>query len=337
MANNVFKDNVKYSFALSDSERDGLLSDLLAIGANPYTDYQRFVGEINGLKSTSVNLETLKAAVEVFRASDDSSQPFIFGRNCPIDPTLPSLDWESPVEWKRAYKRSFVSEGLLTLMAGLLDCPIVAHRSVNDGDFFHDIAPKKSMVDSQSQKTLGTLRFHRDFTNHYACPDYVLQIVLRNDPVNEVYSTYVSNREVIEALPQEVVDVLRRPDFYTPFDDISLRSSRSVKGDTENHMVLEGPDRLKVFEGRTKGLNSEAAYALTLLLQKMHACKIRNVPRPGDFVLIRNYYSLHGKEVEAINDPSALQQRWIMKTHNVRNIKQFESFFEAEAYGVIDG
>ncbi|WP_423393046.1 hypothetical protein [Burkholderia sp. LMG 21824] len=330
-------DNREYLFTLSDRERDSLYSDLASVSGNPYENYHEFVTAIRELVASSRSFDVLRKIASQISECRPEDSPFVFGRNCPIDKNLPILDWENPVEDKKLNKTTYISEGFLAAMSILLVKPAIAHRSVNNGDFFHDIAPKKSMTESQSQKTLGTLKFHKDFTNHFAQPDFVLQVVLRNNPINEVYSTYVSNKEMIKRLDSDLIDELRREKFYTPYDDISTKESTALSGKAKNHSIVEENFRFRFFEGRTVGLDEKASSAVDQLITLMHHTKVRNIPRPGDFVLLRNHYCLHGKEVDSVSDPLELQNRWIMKTHNVEDISKFEKFFETASYGVVNG
>jgi len=105
---------------------------------------------------------------------------------------------------------------------------------------------------TQSQKALGTLKFHKDFTNHFAVPDYVLQIVLRNDDANIVNSTYVSNKQVIEHLAAEDQALLSSDNFYTPYDDITKLSGYQVQAITENHPILGSDFAVKFLKEELK-------------------------------------------------------------------------------------
>ncbi len=321
-------------FTFSDAERDKLYTQLVRIKSNPYTQLSDFRNEVGAIKDVpAVMLDFAQA----FRSASPEDTPFCFGHNCPIDLNLPELNWETPVEDKYNKKKTYVAEALLTLFEQLLKTPAIGHRSVNNGDIFHDIAPKKSLHKTQSQKALGTLKFHKDFTNHFAVPDYVLQIVLRNDDANIVNSTYVSNKQVIEHLAAEDQALLSSDNFYTPYDDITKLSGYQVQAITENHPILGSDFAVKFFEGRTETVLDNCAKAMNALIKILHEKKVIRRPRPGEFTIMRNNYCLHGKEVEFISDLEALKQRWIIKTHNVDDISLYDRFFEPTNYGVIQG
>src|SRR5262249_54388598 len=156
-----------YDFTFSPDERDHLRAALSELLPQPYTAYESFMDSVRALK----NDPRLPARFVDFCAGtmeqDFAVDPCVVIGNCPIDETLPVFDPTDPVGSKYLVKKTFVAEGFLALYAVLTGTEIIAHKSVNEGDFFHDIYPKASMYESQSQKTLLTLRFHRDFTNHF--------------------------------------------------------------------------------------------------------------------------------------------------------------------------
>jgi hypothetical protein len=297
---------VDYEF--SDSERTSLTEALLSIEASPYADHLGFLEEVWSRTRNCVSSE-FRTFCERLKARDKRAFPIAFVRNAPIDPELPEFDWTDPVESKRRLKRTFVSEGFLALFAHLQERPAVAHMSVNEGDFYHDIFPKKDMAETQSQKTEKTLNFHKDFTNHFARPDCVYTLTIRNPEKNEVVSTYVSNAAVIHSLPEATRETLRQPIFETPFDDISTYQQNVALGEAPKHAILEA----------------------------LHAKKTGIHQQPGDFVAIENDFCLHGREVGRVADPDALRRRWLMKTHNVSSYDRLSRFFLPGKPGVING
>jgi L-asparagine oxygenase len=325
---------VDYEF--SDSERTSLTEALLSIEASPYADHLGFLEEVWSRTRNCVSSE-FRTFCERLKARDKRAFPIAFVRNAPIDPELPEFDWTDPVESKRRLKRTFVSEGFLALFAHLQERPAVAHMSVNEGDFYHDIFPKKDMAETQSQKTEKTLNFHKDFTNHFARPDCVYTLTIRNPEKNEVVSTYVSNAAVIHSLPEATRETLRQPIFETPFDDISTYQQNVALGEAPKHAILESDGELRVFENRTRATTNEGAAALEALLKALHAKKTGIHQQPGDFVAIENDFCLHGREVGRVADPDALRRRWLMKTHNVSSYDRLSRFFLPGKPGVING
>lgn len=323
-------------FVFRDDERDALHETFLSAFASPYGDYPAFTRWIRELALVGDVTSRYREFCRELAGRDFAERPLVLVRNCPIDRDLPVFDSADPVRSKYELKRTFATESFLALHAVLTGTEIVAHASVNGGDFFHDIYPKESMYETQSQKTLGTLRFHRDFTNHFVRPDFVSTIVLRDTPENEVFSTYAVNREVICSLPDDVVDVLREERFHTPYDDISTRGGHGL-GEAPDHAVVSGDAGVRLFEGRTHGTDPEAQRALEACIAAIHESKVRYAPVPGEMVAFSNEHLLHAREVHAIRDMESMRRRWLMKTHNVHSLEPLAGYFVAGRYGVVDG
>ncbi len=323
-------------FVFRDAERDRLYETFLHAFVSPYDDYPAFVRWIREVADVGDAAARYAEFCAGLRERDLAEDPLFLVRNCPIDRDLPVFDPDDPVRSKYERKRTFATEAFLALHAVLTGTELVAHSSVNGGDFFHDIYPKRSMYGTQSQKTLTTLRFHRDFTNHFVRPNFVTTVVLRDTPLNAVFSTYVVNRDAIRSLEPDVLDVLRQERFHTPYDDISTRSGAPL-GEAPAHAVVEGDSGLRLFEGRTRGLDPEARRALELCVRALHDHKVVYVPRPGELVGFSNDHAIHGREVHAIRDVESMQRRWLMKTHGVWSLKPLEGRFVAGRYGVVDG
>ncbi|HEX8745067.1 MAG TPA: hypothetical protein VF712_18220 [Thermoleophilaceae bacterium] len=323
-------------FVFGDDERDALYETFLSGFDDPYDDYPAFIGWIRELALVGQVMSRYAEFCREVAGRDFAERPLVLVRNCPIDRDLPVFDPADPVRSKYERKRTFATEAFLALHAVLTGTELVAHASVNGGDFFHDIYPKESMYESQSQKTLGTLRFHRDFTNHFVRPDFVSTIVLRDTPENEVFSTYVVNRDLIRSLAGDVVEILRSERFHTPYDDISAGSGHRL-GRAPDHAVVTGDAGVRLFEGRTRGIDAEAQEALQACVAALHEQKVRYSPGPGDMVAFSNDHLLHGREVVAIRDVESLRRRWLMKTHNVRSLEPLETYFLADRYGVVNG
>lgn len=303
--------------------------------ATAYTDYVRFLAAVRDLAGSPRVPARFSDFCAASAERDMAETPILMVGNCPIDPVLPVFDPDDPVRSKYERKTTFIAEGFLGLYAVLTRTEIIAHKSVNGGDFFHDIYPKASMYSSQSQKTLETLRFHRDFTNHFVSPDYVVTLTLRNAP--NVYSTFVKNKAAIAALPADLGRTLREPIFFTPIDEVSTRETGIEFAPPAPHPAISGDSEIKVFEGRTVGQTPEAQEALKVLLATLHATKLSWVTQPGDSVAFSNMHIVHGRELHGPIDLEALRRRWLIKTHNVSSLHEFERHFISDRYGVVNG
>jgi L-asparagine oxygenase len=307
-------------FSFTDAERSALVQRLESIRVNPYKAYEAFRHEIRMLVASDPNVGRFRDFMEGRRRVSAYERPFVFIDNCPIDSVLPELGNADPVADKHAKKRSFVAEGFLQLHAEVAGEHPISYLNVNDGDVFQDIFPKESLGASQSQKALGPIHFHKDLANHFVRPDLVNILALRSCDDNEIWTTFVANRDVLAALDKNTLAVLREGAFYTPYDDLSMMGGNVALGKAADHAVLTREVELRFFENRTEGLTDSATRAVKRLTETLHAVKRRVQMRPGDFVSISNNLSLHGKEIGTVRNEAAQRQRWSIKTVNVHAI-----------------
>lgn len=322
---------------LGDVEREQLEGALLTIDVSPYEDHDGFMAAVGELVEAGRIPDRLVALCTAVKGWDRREQPFLLVRNCPIDRDVPIFDFDQPVECKRACKRTFIAEGFLALYALLTGTPPIGYANVNEGDVFQDIYPKASMRDTQSQKALGPIRFHKDLANHFVRPDYVNMLSMRADSRNRVCTSFVRNREALDRLPDDVIAVLREVEFHTPYDDLTVSSGVVDVGDAPPHPVLSGELDLRFFEGRTVGLTPRARVAVDALTRMLHALKARVQLMPGDFLSEHNNFSIHCKEILHVEDPDLLKTRWIIKTVNVDDLSVHEQHFLPDRWGIVKG
>lgn len=308
------------NFSFTQSEHEALVDRLKAIRINPYKAYAAFRHEIRNIVATNPNLRRFRDFMESRRRISAYDEPFVFVKNCPIDTELPEFSNVDPVAEKHEKKKTFVAEGFLQLYAEIAGEHPISYLNVNDGDVFQDIFPKEALKSTQSQKALGPIYFHKDLANHFVRPDLVNILGLRSSEKNEIYTTFVSNKAVLDSLPPKILDTLRQVWFYTPYDDLTVKAGNVELGRAQDHAVLTRDVDIRFFENRTEGLNEEAKAALDALRAALHANKRRVFMHPGDFVSISNNLSLHGKEVGAVTCESEQRKRWSIKTVNVHSI-----------------
>lgn len=324
------------NFAFAEGERATLETPFLRIDASPYSDYERFQGVVGELAATIVPARFGEFCEEV-KALDRRDEPFVLIKNCPFDQNMPIFDFDTPVESKRELKRTFVAEAFLALYALLVDTPAIGYINVNDGDVFQDIYPKRALKDTQSQKALGDIKFHKDLANHFVRPDYVNMLSMRADPRNQVYTSFVRNRQALAMLPDEIRETLRAVEYHTPYDDLTVAGGRTDVGEAPAHAVLTDELDLRFFETRTVGLSDDAQRAVEALTRVLHELKARVLLMPGDFLSEHNNFSIHCKEIVHVEDPEALKGRWIIKTVNVDRLSDHDEHFLPGRYGIVNG
>jgi L-asparagine oxygenase len=320
-------------FTFTKQEKADITRRFLGLTVNPYKCYPAFKQQIRSIISHLPALERFIAFMEEQYTGSLYEEPFVFIENTPIDPILPLFENVDPVQEKYRKKKTFVAEGFLQTYAELSAQHPIAYLNVNEGDVFQDIFPKESLKYSQSQKALGPIYFHKDFPNHFVRPDFVNILALRSHEQNEIYTTFCSNKDILENLSESVKEKLRHVEFYTPYDAITLNAQKVKLKKAPNHAILSGVKHLRIFENRTIGLNPEAQEALEALLQVAHQYKKSTWMQPGDFVSISNNLSLHGKEVHAIANEEERLKRWSLKTVNVQTCApHMKHFIEGTDY-----
>lgn len=310
---------LEINFTFTELEKNALIDRFLEVSINPYKFYSVFKKHVRNIITSLPELHRFIDFIEYQRSLSSYELPFVFVENCPIDPEIPELGNDNPVQEKYEKKKTFVAESFLQFYAELFSQHPIAYMNVNDGDIFQDIFPKDSLKYSQSQKSAGPIYFHKDFPNHFVRPDFVNILSLRSHTDNQIYTTFVSNKDILDNLSDATKNKLRQCEFYTPYDDITISSSKVKLGRAADHAVLTGVHHLRFFENRTEGLNPDAQKAVDELLEVAHTYKKSALMRPGDFVSIANNLSLHGREIINISNEAESARRWSLKTVNVHS------------------
>ena len=327
---------MKVDLVLSQTENRHLGNALLDVQGNPYKDYKTFQASVRDINESGVVPVRLADVFSRFSEGDQFENPYFMLKNCPIDPVIPLFGNTDPVNEKYRVKTTFVAEAFLQLAADRLGHFPIRYTNVNTGDAFQDIFPKEDLSLSQSQKSKVAIGFHKDLANHFVRPDHVNILALRNPRQNDVYTTFVRNKDILNNLPSEIVNVLRQPIFHTPFDDLTKYGDVDNKlGKPEQHPVIDG-NELRYFEGRTTAEDPTAMAAITVLDTFLNTRKTRTFLEVGDFISTNNNTSIHGKD-SFIRDKEAANGRWLMKTVNVLDPKKYEQHFVPGDYGLVKG
>lgn len=282
---------IEPNYKLEPDEKLALLDAFNSLTADPYRHYEVFryqVGELVEQRKISKNLS--KNLIDVFREYANGSlseNPFIFVRNMPIDNDVPLFDNNRPVHSKYELKKTFIAEACLSLIAYLCRQTPIGYLNVNGGDVFQDIYPAKHMSNTQSQKALGPIYFHKDLANHYVRPDYVNMLSLRASLKNAICTTFVRNIDVIAELTPSEIDEFRKVQFYTPFDDLTVISGNHDVGEADRHPIISNENDLRYFENRTVGIDERTNNLVTKLNIILHRVKKRVQMNPGDFIVLK--------------------------------------------------
>ncbi|WP_146191642.1 hypothetical protein [Azospirillum humicireducens] len=327
--------SIDYEF--KNEERDEIISHLEEIKVNPYKHYPSFRRVV---LNETISLAPIRRFIKFLERRNSTSNfanPFVFIRNSPIDRTLPIFSNDNPVHEKYQKKKTYVTEGFLQIYAELTGQHIISYMNVNDGDAFHDIFPSTEMAESQSQKAFGPIYFHGDLSNHFVRPDVVNIVSLRSSIQNEIYTTFVSNKEIFEILSEETKKILSEKIFLTPYGDLNSRKSKVLLGSAPKHSIITNGINICLAENRTFSDEQRGQDALAELLKAAHMKKKKLLMMPGDFVSIHNNLSLHGKEIGVVSDIEQQWLRWSMKTINVYSISPHLKYIEPGSDYLVHG
>ena len=327
-------------YTFSEKDNIALTNVLLEVSENPYANYTAFSKTVRNIADDASHIPASFLDIcEAKRRANRYVDPFVILKNCPVDPDLPFLDFDSPVEDKRKRKKTYVAEAFLELYARLMRQEPISYINVNDGDIFQDIHPMRKLMDSQSQKSAKTIYFHKDLANHFVRPDWVNILGLRASPSNKIYTSFVSNKDLIEYLDRKTLNILREVEFYTPFDDLTKASPNKEVGRAANHPILGGEEDydIRFFENRTVGLTSRAKAAVTDVTNALHTLKRSLLILKGDFIGASNNECIHNKEVVQVDDQNEVYSRWLMKTVNVKSLDMHKIQMREGEVRIING
>jgi hypothetical protein len=128
----------------------------------------------------------------------------------------------------------------------------------------------QKIADTQSQKALNTIYFHKDLANHFVKLDWVNILGFRASPFNEILTSFVRNKDLLEALSAETKDTLSQEICYTAFDNLTTSSQYKKLGKAPKHRILGGAIHydFRFFENRTVGLTDQACKRSVMLWRR---------------------------------------------------------------------
>jgi L-asparagine oxygenase len=313
------------NYIFSAFENATLASILESIKANPYTDYAAFHREVDALSRSQLVPAFFRDLCAEIRTDRDSGSSDIHAlSNCPIDSFVPLLDLDNPVEDKYRKKTTFVGEGFLLLFSILLETPLLAYGSRNNGDFFTDVIAINRYSGQQTGFSDSELVYHNDRTAHAVRADFITLLGLRCPVDDLVYTGFIDGKKILERLTAGHQAVLRQPYFVTPFDVYS-RDTNENQVRSDLHPVLENHHSFRYLDAFTRVVPEapeEAKDALFAMRDALAlAPKTRFRMRTGDLMTFTNQDGLHNRDRIEVHDLEGTRQRWLLKTYAFRNAK----------------
>src|SRR5699024_3920695 len=314
----------------------------LELNANPYKQYKDFRDEISSfLLEDKIPKELISMCEEIKEDRKTGATYAHLLQNCPIDFVIPLFDHENPVVDKYLKKHTYIGESFLELIAQLTNMPPLAYDTRNNGDFFHDVYAQSKYTGTQTQKTDSELFYHNDRTAHKVRADYLALLGMRSHEDNKIYTEYVDGRAILDCLDEYYQEVLRKPYFFTPFDDYS-RDSNEEQVESELHNILEGVHNFRYYDTRTtyaKTAPNEAKEALIALKDAIKKAQKDYIHiKTGELFVFPNQAGLHNRELIEIAKPQEAKARWLLKTYNFSDTKALErhhSYFHEDLPGLV--
>ena len=172
----------------------------------------------------------------------------------------------------------------------------VAYAQEQDGQLIQNIVPvHKTEYEQISSSSKVELALHTESAFHPYKPDYVLLLCLRGDP--SAITTYANVEDIVELLPLQVIETLKKPWYKTAIDD-SFRSH----GELQQEFIMpilstDGKNFTIVYDSFfMQGINEYAQLALSELNAAIQKCTKEIVLKSGDLLIINNSNTIHGRK-----------------------------------------
>jgi hypothetical protein len=210
-------------------------------------------------------------------------------RNAPIGelPPTPATP-DAPVD------KDLGTELTLLTIARRLGQP-VGYVPEHGGRIVQNIVPTQTDADSQmSTSSSSNLMFHTETAFHPFRPRYLLLLCLRGDP--SAHTTLVSVHELMDRLPDDVVDVMFEPRFRTAVDASFLGGRRNELGPARPLISGTRDEPTFIFDADlTVGIDTGAEDVLVRVRDLIEQITTSVVLEPGDLLVVDNNIAVHGR------------------------------------------
>jgi L-asparagine oxygenase len=245
-------------------------------------------------------------------ASESHRSGALLIRNVPIGdlpPTPPSPD--SPVA------KDLSTELVLLTVARRFGQP-VGYVPEHGGRIVQNIVPTATDADRQtSTSSRSNLMFHTETAFHPFRPRYLLLLCLRGDPAAQ--TTLASVHELMDRLPDEVVDIMFEPRFRTAVDASFLGERTNELGPARPLITGTRSEPTFVFDADlTVGTDAEAEDVLVRVRDLIEAIKTSVVLEPGDLLVVDNNVAVHGRSPFTARFDGA--DRWLQRSFVVTDL-----------------
>jgi len=233
-------------------------------------------------------------------------------RNVPIG-DLP----HTPPTPEATVAKDLSTEVALLTVARRLGQP-VGYVPEHGGRIVQNIVPTQTDADSQtSTSSRSSLMFHTETAFHPHRPRYLLLLCLRGDPA--AHTTLASVHDIVDHLPDEVVDVMFQPRFRTAVDASFLAGRSNELGPARALVTGTRSEPTFVFDADlTVGIDADAEDALAAVRSAIAAVETSVVLESGDLLVVDNNVAVHGRSPFGARFDGT--DRWLQRTFVVTDL-----------------
>jgi hypothetical protein len=233
-------------------------------------------------------------------------------RNVPIGelpPTPPTP--EAPVA------KDLATELALLTVARRLGQP-VGYVPEHGGRIVQNIVPTQSDADRQtSTSSRSNLMFHTETAFHPHRPRYLLLLCLRGDP--SAHTTLASVHDIMDHLPDEMVDVMFEPRFRTAVDVSFLAGRVNEFGPARPLITGTRDEPTFIFDADlTVGIDPGAEDVVDAVRAAIAEVESSVVLEPGDLLVVDNNVAVHGRSPFAARFDGT--DRWLQRSFVVTDL-----------------
>ena len=257
------------------------------LGTEPTDELDEDLVRLAALGARDLPLDVDDAIVRFASGSHGSGALLI--RNAPIG-DLPA----TPATPDSTVDKDLATELTLLTVARRLGQP-VGYVPEHGGRIVQNIVPTQTDADSQtSTSSRSNLMFHTETAFHPFRPRYLLLLCLRGDPA--AHTTLVSVHELMDHLPDDVVDVMFESRFRTAVDASFLGGRDNELGVARPLITGTRSEPTFIFDADlTVGTDTEAADVLVQVRDLIEEIQTSVVLEPGDLLVLDNNVAVHGR------------------------------------------
>ena len=270
------------------------------------------------------------ARILKFRANPMAPSVLLI-RGMPVDERLPPTPVSSLVE---ARERTPVGEGAILSIAAILGEP-VGYIDEKDGAVVQHVFPLASEANSSSNESsaagldfhteLSFSRRHPEWPMDHACPDFLLILCLRADPMRQANTSILEARTICERLPERHLRILREPNFELRAPYSFTRGGDRSRPWSDRVSLVSGPDwapRIAFdLACGLRGTSSQADDAIDALreVSRSPGATVSVRLDRGDLLVLNNRTCAHARDpFEARFDG---RDRWLLRSYVRRSIE----------------